>query len=121
MSAQTATAFDFGALKRAIEGRDAAGMLALYAPDAEVRVVDHVNPPARPHVLRGDEIRAWLEDVCARDMSHSVEREVIGGDRISFAEACRYADGTNVLSMNVLELRDGRIARHLGVQAWDTA
>jgi ketosteroid isomerase-like protein len=120
MSATTPKTFDVAALKRAIEERDAAGQLALYAPDAEVRLVDRVTTPGRPRVLRGrDEIAAWVEDVCDREMTHRVEREVVAGDRAAFAEACRYPDGTNVLCMTVLELRDGLIAGQLAIQAWD--
>ncbi len=33
-------------LKRAIEGRDAKGLTALYADDAVVRIIDHENPPS---------------------------------------------------------------------------
>jgi len=120
MSATTTTPFDLAALARAIEGRDAAGQLALYAPDAEVHLVDRITTPGRPRVLRGHaEIAGWIEDVCGRDMTHRVEREVLAPDRAAFAEACRYPDGTNVLCMTVLELEGGRIVRQLAVQAWD--
>jgi ketosteroid isomerase-like protein len=114
------TTFDIGVLKRAIEERDATAQLALYADDAEVALVDRDNPPASPHVLRGkDDIRAWIEDVCARDMSHRVEQYVVSGDGAAFTEACRYPDGTNVLCVAMLELSNGQIARLTGVQAWD--
>jgi glycine cleavage system aminomethyltransferase T len=119
MSATT-TAFDLAALKRAIEQRDAAAQVALYAPDAEVRLVDRITTPGRPRVLAGrDEIAAWIEDVCARDMTHRVELDVVGDDRAAFAERCLYPDGTNVLCMTVLELAGGRIVRQLAIQAWD--
>jgi len=120
MSATVPTTFDLAALKRAIEARDAAAQLALYAPDAEVRLVDRVTTPGRPRVLRGrDEIAGWVEDVCGREMTHRVEREVAVADRAAFAEECRYPDGTNVLCMTVLELRDGLIASQVAIQAWD--
>lgn len=120
MSTTAQTTFDLAALKRAIEERDAAAQLALYAPDAEVRLVDRVTTPGRPRVLRGrDEIAGWIEDVCAREMTHRVDGEVAAGGRAAFAEACRYPDGTNVLCMTVLEVRDGLIASQLAIQAWD--
>jgi hypothetical protein len=120
MSTPTATGFDLAALKRAIEGRDVAGQVALYAPDAEVRLVDRISTPGSPRVLRGrGEIAAWIEDVCSREMSHHVEQEVAGEGRAAFAEACRYPDGTNVLCMTVLEVEGGRIVRQLAIQAWD--
>jgi ketosteroid isomerase-like protein len=120
MSATTSATFDLDALKRAIEGRDAAAQVALYAPDAEVRLVDRVTTPGRPRVLRGrDEIAGWIEDLTGREMSHRVEREVSGDGRAAFAEACSYPDGTNVLCMTVLDVRDGLIASQVAIQAWD--
>ena len=120
MSTPTTTAFDLAGLKRAIEQRDVAGQVALYAPDAEVRLVDRVTTPGNPRVLRGrDEIAGWIEDVSGREMTHRVEQEVLGDDRAAFAEACRYPDGTNVLCMTVLEIAGGLIVRQLAIQAWD--
>ncbi len=116
----TQTTIDLEALRRAVEERDAAGMLALYADDAEVRLADRDDTPGSPRVLSGkDEIRAFVEDVCARDMTHRVEHAVADGDRASFLEACRYPDGTNVLCAAALSLRDGLIVGQVGVQAWD--
>jgi ketosteroid isomerase-like protein len=111
---------DFEVLRRAIEERDAAAQLALYAADAEVRLVDRIYTPRSPRVLRGrDEIRAWLEDVCARDMRHRVETPVVADDALAFTESCVYPDGTNVLCATVLELRGGLVVRQVAVQAWD--
>jgi ketosteroid isomerase-like protein len=116
----TQTTIDLEALRRAIEERDAAGMLALYADDAEVRLADRDDTPGNPRVLSGkEEIRAFVQDVCARDMTHRVEHAVADGDRASFLEACSYPDGTNVLCAAALDLRDGLIVRQVGVQAWD--
>jgi ketosteroid isomerase-like protein len=120
MSTTTTPTFDFAELKRAIEERDATAQLALYADDAEVTVVDRINTPRSPRVLRGsEEIRAWIEDTCERDMTHRVEMQVAGDSGAAYTQACRYPDGTNVLCAAVLELRDGRINRQVGVQAWD--
>ena len=116
----TASTFDLAALKDAIERSDVAGQLALYAPDAEVRLVDRITTPGHPRVLHGrDEIAGWIEDVCSRDMTHRVDQEVVGDDRAAFAESCRYPDGTNVLCMTVLDVEGGRIVRQLAIQAWD--
>ena len=49
----TATTFDTEALRRGIEERNASTMRALYAPDAEMTVVDRNTPPSHPRVLRG--------------------------------------------------------------------
>lgn len=120
MSTRTTDRFDFAELRRALEERDSAAQLALYADDAEVTLVDRINTPGSPRLLRGhDEIRTWIEDTCERDMTHRVDMQVLGDGGAAFTEACRYPDGTNVLCAAVLELRYGQIARQVGVQAWD--
>ena len=116
----TQTTFHFTSLKQGLEERDAELQLGLYDDQAEVRLVDRVNTPRAPHVLRGrDEIRAWLQDVCSRDMTHEVQMPVVADEAVAFIEACRYPDGTNALCATVLELADGRIVRQVVVQAWD--
>ena len=118
--APTATQFDAQALKRSIEERDASSQVALFADDATIEVVDKANPPSNPLVLSGrDAIRDYLEDVMSRDMTHSVSGLVVDGDRASYLIDCRYPDGNQVLCVASLELRDGRIVRQRGVQAWD--
>jgi len=120
MSTSTTPTFDFAGLKRAIEERDATAQLALYADDAEVTVVDRINTPGSPRVLGGrEEIRAWIEDTCERDMTHRVDMQVMGDTGAAYIQACRYPDGTNVLVAVVLGLSEGQIARQVGVQAWD--
>src|ERR1700757_1191691 len=110
----TQTTFDFTALKQGLEERDADLQLGLYDEHAEVRLVDRVNTPRAPHVLRGrDEIRAWLEDLCSRDMTHEVQMQVVADDAVAFIEACRYPDGTNALCATLLELAHGRIVRQV--------
>jgi ketosteroid isomerase-like protein len=116
----TTGGLDLDALKRAIEQRDAEGMLALYAPDAEVIVVDQQNPPSSPRVLSGiEQIRTMVEDVCGREMEHEVTRAVGDERSAAYVEACRYPDGTRVLCTAMLDVRDGKIVRQEGVQAWD--
>jgi hypothetical protein len=118
--ATAATTFDPQALKRSIEERNAAAQIELYADDATVEVVDKANPPSRPLVIQGREaIGEFLADVASRDMVHQVGGLVVDGDRASFTTDCRYPDGNQVLCIATLELRDGRIARQRGLQAWD--
>lgn len=120
MSTATSTTFDLQRLARAIEERDAAGQLELYADDAEVTLVDRETPPGSPRVLHGKgEVRTWIEDVCGRDMTHHVGDQVLGEDRVAFTQACRYPDGAKVLCATVADLRDGKIARQVAVAAWD--
>ncbi|HEY7934828.1 MAG TPA: nuclear transport factor 2 family protein [Solirubrobacteraceae bacterium] len=121
MSTQaTTTKFDLAIFTRAIEERDSSTLLAMYAQDAQVTLADRVDQPGSPRLLSGkDEIAVWIEDVCARDMTHRVQHTVLDDTGAAFTEACRYPDGTNVLCASVLELRDGQIRGQVGVQAWD--
>jgi hypothetical protein len=117
----TRAGFDFAALKRALERSDAESLIGLYADNAEMTVVDRTRPPSAPMRLVGrPAIEDFWRDVCARDMTHAVGNEVIGAGRLSFVQRCAYPDGCQVMSAQTLELgKDGRIARHLTVQAWD--
>ncbi len=82
MAEQQATGkLDFEDLRRAQEQRDLDAMLDLYADDAEIHIVNRNTPPNSPYVLRGkEEIAEYLSDVFGRDMSHSIENEVVGED-----------------------------------------
>src|SRR5579859_4947525 len=114
--------FDSAALRRGIEERDTQTLLGLYADDAEMRITDRNDQPSAPRVLNGRAaIGAYLADACGRDMTHTVERLVVGDDGAAFTQACRYPDGTRVLCSAVLDLRDGQIVRQTCVQAWDEA
>ena len=114
------TGFDFEALRRGIEGRDAGLLAGLYAEDAEILTINKNAPPSHPRVVRGrEEISEVLRDVCAREMTHRVEDEVLGEGRVAFNEACRYPDGVRVLSAVNLEIRDGRIQRQVSIETWD--
>jgi ketosteroid isomerase-like protein len=114
------TAFDTEALRRGIEERDAATLRGLYAPDAEMTVVDRNAPPSHPRVLHGrTAIGEYLDDTCGRDMTHRLERVVVSGDAAAFTQACRYPDGTRVLCLAMLDLRDGLIVQQTAVQEWD--
>ena len=116
----TSRSFDTEALRRGIEERDADTLLALYAEDAELRVVDRGNQPSNPKIIRGrDAIGAYFADVCGRDMTHTIERLVAGDGGVAFAEVCQYPGGARVLCVAVLDVKDGLITRQSGVQAWD--
>lgn len=122
MSTMTGTGqgFDTEALRRGIEGRDAEALAGLYAADAELQVVDCRDQPSRPKVVRGrDEIAGYLADICGRDMTHSLERLVVTDEAASFVQDCRYPSGARVLCMVHLDIKDGKVIRQYGVQAWD--
>src|ERR1700690_1967296 len=108
------------ALKRAIEGRKASALAGLYADDAIVQVIDRDNPPSNPRSLKGRAaIAAYFEDVCGRDMTHKVDAGVAMGNRIAFTQSCAYPDGTKVYCSAMIDLKGGKIARQVVVQAWD--
>jgi SnoaL-like domain len=117
---RTSQPFDTEALRRGIEERDAQTLLALYAEDAELHVVDRHDQPSSPKVIRGRRaIGEYYADVCGRDMTHRIERLVTGRDGAAFIQACQYPSGSRVMCVAVLDLRDGLIVRQAGVQAWD--
>src|SRR5579863_808961 len=120
MGTPATASFELARFSRAVEERDSETQVSMYAPDAIVTIADRITQPGAPRVLRGvDEIGAWLADVNAREMTHKVLHSVSDDHAGAFAEACRYADGTNVLCTTVFELEDGAIARQTVVQAWD--
>jgi len=107
-------------LKRAIEGRKASALAGLYADDAIVQVIDRDNPPSNPRSLKGRAaIAAYFEDVCGRDMTHKVDAGVAMGNRLAFTQSCAYPDGTKVYCSAMIDLKGGKIARQVVVQAWD--
>jgi ketosteroid isomerase-like protein len=111
---------DFNSLRQAVEGRDVERMLDLFADDAELELVNRNNPPRSPRRFEGkDQIRRYYQDIFSRDMTHRVQEEVVGDDRASYLDNCRYPDGTHVLSACTLDLRDGKIQRQVGIEVWD--
>ena len=118
----TITTFDLDRFTQAAEQRDAATQLSMYGPDAVVTIVDKISQPGTPRVLRtrGD-IEAWLDDMYARDMTHSVRHHVLDATGAAYTQACRYPDGTNVLCATVIELDGGVISGQTVIQVWDEA
>lgn len=121
MTEQKSTgSLDLEALRAAIEQRDANALIALYADDAELRIVNRNTTPSFASLLVGKSaIAGYLDTVCERSMSHRIEREVIGEGRIAFTEECEYPDGVRVLCAATLEIEDGRIVGQVNVEAWD--
>src|SRR5947209_1999872 len=110
MGVQTTT-FDLAGYSRALEERDSETQLGMYGPDATVIIADQNTTPASPRILTGrDEIRGWIEDVSSREMTHVVGHSVRDEHGAALTEACRYADGTNVICATVLKLEDGLIS-----------
>ena len=107
---------------RSAEDRDAATQLSMYGSSAVVTIVDKISQPGSPRVLGNrEEIRAWLEDMYARDMTHTVKHRVLDDSGAAYTQACRYADGTNVLCATVIELDGGVISGQTVLEVWDEA
>jgi ketosteroid isomerase-like protein len=108
-------------LKRAIEARDAKALIALYADDALLRIIDHDHPPRQPLDIKGKQaIAAYYEDVCGRAMTHRVDAALSNGEALSFTQMCTYPDGAKVYCAATLEAKGGKIVRQTSVQAWDS-
>src|SRR3954469_4063899 len=121
MSTTITPTFDVAALRAAIEGRDSAALAELYTDDCVVEIADQTNTPSSPARVEGKAaLRAVFDDVYGRDMTHKVGAIAVSSDAVGYTIRCQYPDGTKVLCAGVAELRDGRIARETGVQAWDS-
>ena len=70
---------------------------------------------------RHEEIKAWLEDTYSRDMTHKVQHRVKDDTGVAYTQACRYADGTNVLCATVIALDGGLISSQTVLETWDEA
>ncbi|HEY2602226.1 MAG TPA: nuclear transport factor 2 family protein [Thermoleophilaceae bacterium] len=120
MTATPTTSFDPQTVRRATEERDAEALLALYADDAQIEVVDSEHQPSSPQIARGKaEIGELLRDVAGRDMTHRVEGLALDGDKLAFTVRCAYPDGTLVLCMASAQIEDGKIVRQTNLQVWD--
>ena len=107
-------------IKRAIETRDGKALASFYSANAVINIIDRNNTPSRPRELRGgSEIAAYWDDICGREMTHSVNVTISEGDHLAFSEACAYPDGTKVFCAALADLKDGKITRQTVVQAWD--
>jgi len=116
----TITTFDLDRFARAAEERDAATQLSMYGPNAVVTINNKISQPGAPRVLSSrEEIKSWLEDMYARDMTHAVKHRVLDDSGAAYTQACRYPDGTNVLCATVIELEDGVISGQTVLEVWD--
>jgi hypothetical protein len=112
---------DFEGLCHAIEHCDLDAMLGFYAEDAQLSIVNADALHASPFELSGKaEIAKHLRATFGQETSHRVEGEVVGEDRVTFREACKYPDGGRVLVETTLKVRDGKIVRQVDVVTKNT-
>ena len=122
MSAKAAEESVAHALRRAHERHDADLALSLYAEHAEVRIVDHANPPNSPELFKGKEqIAGYLARLYGRGMTHRVgaalQDVIVGEGRISFNVRSVYGEGTRLLSAESYEVHRGKIFYQTNVLA----
>ena len=88
--------------------------------DVEFTEIDQRTPPASPGVHRGrSALVALAEDLEQRGIRMEVADGFLAGDRGAVRMVCTYPDGRQVVEHALVTLRDGKIARWDGVQAWD--
>jgi ketosteroid isomerase-like protein len=114
---QRGPTFDLAAFVVALERHDVAYLLARYAPDGDIRVVDPDSPPPTGRTISGSRaIRSWLDGFDAPGIE--VSQLVDGGDRIAFTERWSRRDGKAVVATSTAQLRDGRITSQHTVLVW---
>jgi hypothetical protein len=86
---RSAGGLDFEDLRSAVEQLDPDRLISPYADEAEMYTDNRNTLPSSPEARRGKEqIAQYLTDVCGRAMTHRIENEVFGDDRIALNEAC---------------------------------
>lgn len=119
---RTKPKFDSDGLRSSIEMRDAAAITSLYASNARLTLVDRREQPSHPFQIAGKvAIGDFIDKLCGQEMKHRVDQVIVSddGSRAAYLERCRYADGKKMVTTSMLELRDGRIASQVSMQAWD--
>jgi ketosteroid isomerase-like protein len=107
------------ALGRAYAERDLGALVDLYAGDAEFRTYSHTSPPASPFELRGKEaIGKYFKEVPS-EIQMRIVQAVVGDGAVAIRTLCTYPDGKAVAYAALLDVRDGKIVREVGVEAWD--
>jgi hypothetical protein len=116
----TYAVLDLQAIKNAVHNGGAAGLTEYLTEDVEFTQIDQRTPPAHPAVHSGrDGLIALAEDLERRGIRIQVDDGFISGDRGALRMVCTYPDGNQVVEHALLTLRDGKVARWSGVQAWD--
>jgi molybdopterin synthase sulfur carrier subunit len=109
----------FNAFRGALEAHDYDAMSELYADDATYTMYSERNrPSSAKKVEGGGGIKALFQGE-APNLEHRVVDEVVGEDRFAYTLICKYPTGELVFGTAVCDVRDGKITRHAGVEAWD--
>jgi ketosteroid isomerase-like protein len=112
------TPFDVAALRRAPD--PVAALEAVLAEDVEWVEIDQRTPPRTPSVTHGRAaVMAGIRAAHERGIVSRVSDGFAAGDRAALTVTCTYPTGEQVVCNVLADIRDGRIARWVGVQAWD--
>lgn len=114
--------FDIETLRDGIEAKDAASLIALYAPGARLTLVDGREQPSHPFQIAGKAaIRELIDELCGEGMAHNVEQVVVSedGSHAAYLERCRLPDGTKMITTSMLDLREEQIVSQVSLQARD--
>jgi ketosteroid isomerase-like protein len=112
--------FDLHDVREIVAAGDAAAFGAVLDDDVVWSVIDQRTPPAAPAVLHGRaDVVAMIRDVVDRGIVTHVTDGFTTADRGALQLTCTYPTGEQVVEHALVEIRDGRIARWIGVQAWD--
>jgi ketosteroid isomerase-like protein len=119
MSSITSTPpLDVAALRRAPDA--VAALDAALADDVEWVEIDQRTPPAAPSVTHGRAaVIAGIRAAHERGIVSRITDGFSAGDRAAFTVTCTYPTGEQVACNALADVRDGRIVRWVGVQAWD--
>ena len=120
MATATAAHMALSHLRDGLHAHDEARVVEAYGDDAVVIAYSERNRPSSARRIEGRAaIQAWIHEVLSRNLEHRISDEVIGEDAFAYVETCRYPSGELVVGTYVCEVRDGRIARQVGAEAWD--
>jgi ketosteroid isomerase-like protein len=112
------TPFDVAALRRAPD--PVAALEAALAEDVEWLEIDQRTPPRAPAVTHGRAaVIAGIRAAHERGIVSRVTDGFATADRAAFTVTCTYPTGEQVVCNTLADIRDGRIVRWVGVQAWD--
>jgi hypothetical protein len=115
----TSTALTIEALREAARA-GGARIAEHVTDDIEFVEIDQKTPPAAPAVHRGRvALIAMAEELERRGIRMEVRDGFMTDERGAVSVTCTYPDGRRVVENALLTLRDGKIARWDGVQAWD--
>ena len=116
----THAVLDLEAIKNAVHNGGAAGLTEYVTDDIEFTQIDQRTPPATPARHTGrDALIALAEDLERHGILMRVDDGFLADDRGALRIVCTYPEGNQVVEHTLLTLRDGKVARWSGVQAWD--